>query len=256
MWSSAEVKEVLDVAGVEEVSQLSGALIAPFEISETFDTPATSAMLYLPIQLEFREVYSAPGDDEEEWIVLYNPTEQAIDITGYILDDIRDGGSKPHVLNEIIIEPLSEYYLPSPVILNNGGDTLWLLTPDELHSIMLEIPRMKRGEAYALRHDDWCTTSTPTPYAENVCVKVLSASHSSTISVPKPLPERWLSYENIAVSQVEPQLTRAAWTDALLTANLASNDIECKTSIWSEIVQLIFITLFVGGGMWWWIRKK
>jgi hypothetical protein len=193
---------------------------------------------------------------EEEWIVLYNPTEQAIDITGYILDDIRDGGSKPHVLNEIIIEPLSEYYLPSPVILNNGGDTLWLLTPDELHSIMLEIPSMKRGEAYALRHDDWCTTSTPTPYAENVCVKVLSASHSSTISVPKPLPERWLSYENIAVSQVEPQLTRAAWTDALLTANVASNDIECKTSIWSEIVQLIFITLFVGGGMWWWIRKK
>jgi endonuclease YncB( thermonuclease family) len=259
MWSDPNVADVKEVAGVAEVSQL----------EQTSDISATSATLvveqitYTPIKLQFREIYSAPNDDEDEWIVLYNPTNENVNLTGYILDDVRDGGSKQHILGNYIINAQSELYLPSFITLNNNGDEVWLLTPDAQHSISLEIPKLKHGQSYALVVEEWCVTDQPTPYEQNICtiksaVTSLKQISSKQISTVTPITDRWVTYENTIEGNLSSEPLRADWVEDLLTTQaIASDGTESSTaSIWSEIIQLVLILLFAGGGMYWWIRKK
>ena len=107
----------------------------------------------------FSEVYPSPVSsgsqlETEEWIEITNLTDQDVSLAGWIIDDVLDGGSKPHTLSADAVVPASGRLVLTGaqvrVSLNNDGDDLWLHSPDGSVEIGFSYPRVRKGRAYAL----------------------------------------------------------------------------------------------------------
>ena len=76
------------------------------------------------------EIYPAPFPDtsDKEFIELYNPGSAPVNLAGWKIDDILNGGSAPVSLGpENILPPGGFLVLHEKVILNNAGDSVYLL---------------------------------------------------------------------------------------------------------------------------------
>ncbi len=107
-------------------------------------TATMTAVIYDPDAIQLNEVLPAPGvidwdgsgtaDAEDEWIELYNSSAAVVDLAGWRLDDIAEGGARPYVFPaEVRLSPgafLVLYRSTTGVALNNDGDTARLLGPD------------------------------------------------------------------------------------------------------------------------------
>jgi len=131
------------------------------------------------------EVFPSPSEDEE-WIELFNAGEHDAHLCGWILDDLREGGSKPRVLGEDIIVPARNFAIltreQTRIALNNSGDEVWLLDPEGNTRSFVAFPKVKSDWSYAYDADtkQWCLTSNPTPLAAQSCPSVVSATSSSS----------------------------------------------------------------------------
>ena len=78
------------------------------------------------------EVMPRPSSGNQEWVELYNPTGQAIDISGAWIDDIAGGGGAPKLIPSSTIIAAGGYYTmdTGTSFLNNTGDDVRLLLPD------------------------------------------------------------------------------------------------------------------------------
>lgn len=78
--------------------------------------------------LVINELFPAPSDGNE-FVELYNASNQEIKLSsGWQLDDIADGGSKPYdIVAGTIIEPYGYLVFYKKIGLNNDGDTVRLL---------------------------------------------------------------------------------------------------------------------------------
>ena len=112
----------------------------------------------------------------EEWIELYNPTAEDVNLTGYVLDDIVEGGGSPYTIPQgtIIIAGGYLVFNQSTVIfqLNNAGDTVNLIKPDGVTiQDSYSYSSSSNDVSYGRSPDGsetWTTQSTPTPGASNV----------------------------------------------------------------------------------------
>ncbi|TFG12973.1 hypothetical protein EU537_07540 [Candidatus Thorarchaeota archaeon] len=111
----------------------------------------------------------------EEWIELYNPQDLDADLSGYILDDITDGGTNPYTIPDGTTIPgkgfLVFYQGTTGVGLNNAGDTANLIQPDGT--------TVQDSYSYSSSSDDvsygretdggstWTTFTSPTPGESN-----------------------------------------------------------------------------------------
>ncbi|QVK16749.1 lamin tail domain-containing protein [Mycoplasmatota bacterium] len=85
------------------------------------------------ITVVINEVLPAPKTVyTKEWIELYNTTSSNIDISGYILDDIEDAGSKPYTIPEGTIIEANKFYIIefSRMFNNEESDDVRLLNSD------------------------------------------------------------------------------------------------------------------------------
>ena len=111
-----------------------------------------------------------------EWIELYNPSPDDVDLGGYILDDIVGGGTSPYTIpaDTIILSGgfLVFNQTTTGIALNTGGDTVNLIKPDgvsvqDSHSYVSDENDVSIG-----RETDggltWVIQSTPTPGSSNV----------------------------------------------------------------------------------------
>ncbi len=112
----------------------------------------------------------------EEWIELFNPSAEAVDLAGYILDDIATGGGSPYTIpaGSIIAAGGFLVFNESTVgfNLNNDGDTVNLIKPDGV--------TVQDSYTYGSSSDDvshgrqldggvvWTTFTSPTPGASNL----------------------------------------------------------------------------------------
>lgn len=79
------------------------------------------------------ELLPAPKDKwKYEFVELYNPTDQPIDLGGYILDDANTSGRNPYVIPPATVIPSKGYFVwRTKNHLGNKGDTVFLKDPEE-----------------------------------------------------------------------------------------------------------------------------
>ena len=63
-----------------------------------------------------------------EFAELYNPNSTAVDISGYVIDDIASGGGAPHTIAAGTVIPANGYFIwNTNSYFNNAGDDVRLL---------------------------------------------------------------------------------------------------------------------------------
>jgi hypothetical protein len=150
-----------------------------------------------PIINEFLS-YPKESDAENEWIELYNPNNQAIDISGWA---IRDTQGKTHtfsVPSKTYMESNGFIVFRRPqtsIVLNNDGEGIAFKNANgaEIDTVAYE-GKAKRGYSYARKEDGkWSWTSKVTVGSKNMFLghSVSGAEHiadellKDTSSVPR-----------------------------------------------------------------------
>lgn len=105
----------------------------------------------------------------DEWIELYNGSEDAMLLDGWAL---RDSSGKIFLLDGLNIKPKGYLILfksDTKISLNDDGDTLQLINPAGAIESQVIIPASKKYEdiSYVLNRKSWQWTTTPTPGAQN-----------------------------------------------------------------------------------------
>jgi hypothetical protein len=146
-----------------------------------FPTPQPT---WIPGRIVINEVLMRPHYDwqgkggidlNDEFIELYNHGPGDVRLGGWILDDLKDGGSKPMVLPNRLIEAggyVTFFRSSTKIALNDTGDTVTLRRPD---GRMVDRIRYLRVRAYNLSYgrlpdgsDHFAYGLWPSPGKENV----------------------------------------------------------------------------------------
>jgi|GEM_PF-641582 len=110
------------------------------------------------------------GSDDGEWIELYWDGDVDLPLDGFQIDD-ADGGSRPHVIDGLMIKPKSFVLLPKSrthLTLNNDSDNVRLLNQKGVLIDLVEYENAKEGIAYAKADDgNWHWTATSTLAGKN-----------------------------------------------------------------------------------------
>lgn len=132
------------------------------------------------VKLLINEVMSAPLDGQFDFIEIYNPGTEAIDMSGFILQDEK-GASEQYVIPEgVSIAPKgflcftqAQEGNPSGSFgfgLSSKGDKVFLLDKDGNNIDKVELPAMEDGTSYARVSDGaptWAVVANPTQGASN-----------------------------------------------------------------------------------------
>ncbi|KKP91830.1 MAG: hypothetical protein UR94_C0011G0009 [Parcubacteria group bacterium GW2011_GWA2_36_10] len=112
------------------------------------------------------------GSDDNEWLELYNNSDQAIDLFAWSLDD-ADGGSKPFIFASSTIISPGEFKVftrqETGLTLNNNTDSVRLLMPtkDLWQEIKYENIPEAQSYAYDVVNQEWSVNKNATPNASN-----------------------------------------------------------------------------------------
>ncbi len=160
-----------------------GTGAAENSITQQQPSAAAGKVVVSPIYLS--EIYPAPKLGEDEWIEIYNPNSVSVPLGNWILDDVKNGGSKPYTFPEgswmNAGEYLSVYAQQSGLKLNDSGDEVRLTSPDGSFGDQMNYEKARKGQSIARSNtnfdqnsassaDSWCMASGPTPGAKNICI--------------------------------------------------------------------------------------
>lgn len=164
----------------------------PTEENVTVEEAITTPLLY-PI---FSEALPNPegSDSTNEWIELYNPYNETLNLSGLKLDD-SEGGSKAYSLSG---ELGTESYIliwveDSGLSLNNGGDSLRLLGVNDEILWSFDYANSTEGQSYAFVNGAYSWT-TPTPNSDNEAAAIEAEENyengdlSESIEISEVLP--------------------------------------------------------------------
>ena len=117
----------------------------------------------------------------DDWIEIYNPTADTVEIAGLILKDQLDTWTIPTGYPSTLIPPDSYFLLwaddqesqgvfHTNFKLASGGEFLGLYESDGITVIdSVTLPTMVSNDSYIKCATGWLQTSTPTPLASNDC---------------------------------------------------------------------------------------
>lgn len=128
-------------------------------------------------QIIINELFPAPAEGQEEFIELYNPTDEEQDLSGWILRDDSKSGKYVFPKDSAIKSEdyLTVYKKDFGFALNNsGGEKVLLFDPTEKEIARAEYKTAKTGYGYAFDGAGWHWTSQPTPGEENQFDELLS----------------------------------------------------------------------------------
>lgn len=123
------------------------------------------------------------GNDDAEWIELYNASAKNIDLVGWQLDD-EDGGSKAYAFATSTVISAGSFLVvdrnASQITLNNSADSVRLLTP--LNEVWQEVKyeKIPEGQSYAwdLGNNEWFVGESPSPSQANIINTLQVASEN------------------------------------------------------------------------------
>ena len=122
--------------------------------------------------LNISEILPNPvGSDTTEFVELFNPTDEDLDISGLKLDD-EEGGSKAYTFPDNTIILAHEYKVfgrqDTKLALNNTSDSVRILYPDGTIIQEIRFDDVVEGVSYVRDSEGtWLWTSNITPGAEN-----------------------------------------------------------------------------------------
>ncbi|PIR77840.1 MAG: hypothetical protein COU30_00280, partial [Candidatus Magasanikbacteria bacterium CG10_big_fil_rev_8_21_14_0_10_38_6] len=131
------------------------------------------------------EIFPNPeGSDDAEFVELFNPTSQLIDLSGLSLDD-GEGGSRAYSFSDgTVLLPQSYLVFDrevTKIVLNNTFDSVRLLYPDGVVAVELLYDDVVEGASYVFSQTgEYCWSVVITPGAENICEASVSIDHNST----------------------------------------------------------------------------
>lgn len=142
---------------------------APLEISELLPDPA-----------------SPLSDSNDEFIEIFNPTDQSVTLAGWTLRDAS--GHKFSFSSEVISGHgyWAVYSKQTKISLNNDGDVIELLSPDG--NLVFSTPNYgnsKSGLSWGMTEDGWGWTQAPTPGVANTGLSSEQSEGSSAASKAK-----------------------------------------------------------------------
>ncbi len=85
-----------------------------------------------PTQVKVNEFSMAPTSPANEWVELYNPTASAVDVSGYFVDDVVNGGGAPKQIPSGTVIPAGGRWVfefPSGFLNNTGTDSVRFTSP-------------------------------------------------------------------------------------------------------------------------------
>ena len=128
-----------------------------------------------------------------EWIELYNQSDQIANLSNWQLDDQEQGSSTPFVFPpNSLIAPHQFLVLTQQItklVLNNNNDQVRLIYPDG--SVATEISyytEEKQGLSIAFNGSDYFWTKTPTPGSVNIISSTDLNNQNENISSNNPEP--------------------------------------------------------------------
>ncbi len=122
-------------------------------------------MLFLMLTIFINEVMPAPSN-APEWVELYNPGPDAVDLSGWYFDDDTLGGTQITIPPNTVIAPASLYvFTLNSAILNNTGDAITLYNAHGQLIDRIDFASMKNTESVARTPDGSAliTKTLPSP---------------------------------------------------------------------------------------------
>lgn len=176
-FSAADVQSPGEIRGQQMTNEDGEPIIdtnqagsfAPLEISELLPDPA-----------------SPLSDSSDEFIEIFNPTDQSVSLAGWTL---RDASGHSYKFSSESIGGhgyLAVYSKQTKISLNNDGDVIELLSPDG--ALVFSTPnygKSKSGLSWGMTEDGWGWTQYPTPAAVNATLVSEQAEGSTTAAKAK-----------------------------------------------------------------------
>ncbi len=113
-------------------------------------------------------------DAENEFIELYNPGLEPVDLSGWSLDDEKLEDNKSYTFDAVIIEPESYLLIMRPeskITLNNDKDSVYLFDKEGLEVDQYHYTKLKSGRSWGRNHGNdhtWTFYTVPSPGLENI----------------------------------------------------------------------------------------
>ncbi len=141
-------------------------------------TLATGAVVVLNEHLPAPRAVDWDGDGQatrdDEWVELFNPGDEAIELRGWQVDDVADGGSAPYdIPSGWVIQARGHLVIfkrESGISLNNDTDTVRLLRPDGSEADTQTYTNAKPDASFARQPDGvgpWTDALPPSPGRPN-----------------------------------------------------------------------------------------
>ncbi len=118
-----------------------------------------------PTQVRINEFLMAPTSPASEWVELYNPTAQAVDVSGWHVDDVAGGGGSPKQIPAGTTIPAGGHWVfefSSGFLNNTGTDAVRYTDPGgtEYDSYGYSLSSTKYDQVFHRSGDGgaWCAT--------------------------------------------------------------------------------------------------
>ncbi|MFH1385991.1 MAG: lamin tail domain-containing protein [Patescibacteria group bacterium] len=175
---------------------------APIDTSTPSPTPAPGYQYSQ--QVFINEFLPWPTNRDKEWVELVNINNTTINLSGWQIDDDNASTSPQALPTDTAIAP-GEFLVVSfnKNVLNNDGDKIRLLWPDDQVVHTVSYAKAGQGQAVAKFDNGWLWTNQPTPGQANKKSSFVSDNAPS----PSPATAEKISplEENVAVPISAPQ---------------------------------------------------
>ncbi len=182
---------------------------------------------YLPLQINelLPDPASPATDATDEFVELYNPNSESVNIAGYIVKTGSALGNKV-VLPQAIIAPgayLSVTSGDTSLTLANAGSSVALFDPAGVQlGATIVYTTALTGDAWAIGSDGWTWTTTPTPSAPNIITVPVSKVVTAAGGVTTPTPKPSKSPKAAKVAKVKAASVKAISTKKVATKKTSS----------------------------------
>lgn len=165
------------------------------EVEPVDTTPVEDVIITPPTYLAVQITEALPdpasplSDAKDEFIELYNPNNQAINLKGYVLRS-GSGFKNFYTIGDVSIDPgayLSFYSVDTSLSLPNSGSAVEVLDPlGNILDVTDAYPSAKTGQAWADIDGVWKWTLDPTPNSANILSIVQAdVKQAASIAVKK-----------------------------------------------------------------------